>query len=113
MRSSGRAMTERAWHLISEFSPWRNPICVPAEGSHRRTTRDERSPHVENDRTAKAKETLIAGLGYSAPRAGRSAGRSLSWHGRGRGFKSHPVHFSMERSIFKTAKTVSRQIAKR
>src|SRR2546422_5832862 len=30
----------------------------------------------------------------AASRAGRSAGRSLSWHGRGRGFKSHPVHSS-------------------
>ena len=25
-------------------------------------------------------------------RAGRSAGRSLPWHGRGLGFKSRPVH---------------------
>ena len=25
--------------------------------------------------------------------AGRSVGRSLPWHGRGRGFKSLPVHF--------------------
>ena len=27
-------------------------------------------------------------------RAGRSAGRSLPWHGRGLGFKSRPVHFN-------------------
>ena len=30
---------------------------------------------------------------YSRSRAGRSAGRSLPWHGRGLGFKSRPVHF--------------------
>src|SRR5881397_4371759 len=57
------------------------------------SARDERCAHAKIDSTAKAKETLIEGPGYSASRAGRSAGRSLSWHGRGRGFKSHPVHF--------------------
>src|SRR6266571_9200237 len=56
------------------------------------SARDERRPHAKIDSTAKAKETLIEGPGYGASRAGRSAGRSLSWHGRGRGFKSHPVH---------------------
>ena len=60
---------------------------------HGRTARDERRSHAENDCTSTRKETLIAALQYSASRAGRSAGRSLSWHGRGRGFKSHPVHF--------------------
>ena len=59
----------------------------------RRTPRDKRRSHAENDCTSTRKETLIADLQYSASRAGRSAGRSLSWHGRGRGFKSHPVHF--------------------
>src|SRR2546422_2018369 len=58
----------------------------------RRTPRDKRRSHAENDCTSTRKETLIADLQYSASRAGRSAGRSLSWHGRGRGFKSHPVH---------------------
>src|SRR5207249_12106329 len=60
---------------------------------HRRPPRDEWCSHEENDCTSTGKETLIADLQYSASRAGRSAGRSLSWHGRGRGFKSHPVHF--------------------
>src|SRR5438309_1692975 len=42
------------------------------------------------------------GSRIEAPRAGRSAGRSLSWHGRGRGFKSHPVHtrYGSERLSF-------------
>jgi hypothetical protein len=40
-------------------------------------------------------KALKKGSASKAPRAGRSAGRSLSWHGRGRGFKSHPVHFSL------------------
>ena len=30
---------------------------------------------------------------YICQRAGRSAGRSLPWHGRGLGFKSRPVHY--------------------
>ena len=59
----------------------------------RREAWDERRSHAKNDCASTPKETLIAGLQYSALRAGRSAGRSLSWHGRGRGFKSHPVHF--------------------
>src|SRR5213594_1145786 len=63
---------------------------------HRRPSRDERCSHAENDCTTTRKETLIADLQYSASRAGRSAGRSLSWHGRGRGFKSHPVHSVLE-----------------
>src|SRR2546427_11760494 len=40
--------------------------------------------------------------------AGRSAGRSLSWHGRGRGFKSHPVHSSWLRIWTRTATCESR-----
>src|SRR5437867_4843694 len=59
---------------------------------NRCAARDERRSHEENGPAATRKETLIDGPGYSASRAGRSAGRSLSWHGRGRGFKSHPVH---------------------
>src|SRR2546425_505707 len=74
----------------------------------RRTPRDKRRSHAENDCTSTRKETLIADLQYSASRAGRSAGRSLSWHGRGRGFKSHPVHFSMERRAFRTRGSVKR-----
>src|SRR5256712_1412689 len=64
-----------------------------------RAARDERGSHEENDPAATLKETLIEGPGYSASRAGRSAGRSLSWHGRGRGFKSHPVHFSVKGTV--------------
>src|SRR5213594_1050135 len=66
---------------------------------HGRPSRDERCSHAENDSTSTRKETLIADLQYSASRAGRSAGRSLSWHGRGRGFKSHPVHFSVKGTV--------------
>src|SRR2546427_6329419 len=68
--------------------------CSQGRLPRRRTPRDKRRSHAENDCTSTRKETLIADLQYSASRAGRSAGRSLSWHGRGRGFKSHPVHFS-------------------
>src|SRR2546422_279689 len=68
-----------------------------------RGARDERGSHEENDPAATLKETLIEGPGYSASRAGRSAGRSLSWHGRGRGFKSHPVHSSWLRIWARTA----------
>src|SRR5438876_55748 len=78
--------------------PVRRPGGAPSDRCttylpHRRTPRDKRRSHAENDCTSTRKETLIADLQYSASRAGRSAGRSLSWHGRGRGFKSHPVHF--------------------
>ena len=67
---------------------------------NRRSSRDERRADAENDLPTTGEETLIAGLEYSASRAGRSAGRSLSWHGRGRGFKSHPVHSRSSRGSF-------------
>src|SRR5438128_294941 len=82
----GRGATSDQWKRINR----RDKRTFVRNG---RAARDERGSHEENDPPATLKETLIEGPGYSASRAGRSAGRSLSWHGRGRGFKSHPVHF--------------------
>src|SRR3989442_15258915 len=49
---------------------------------------------VEPPKGCPSREYLFIPASFRAMRwAGRSAGRSLSWHGRGRGFKSHPVHF--------------------
>ena len=82
-RRTGMAMVRHAGHVPKGGLPTS------------RSPRHKRCPHAKEILAMNREETLRTDLGYSALRAGRSAGRSLSWHGRGRGFKSHPVHFSL------------------
>src|SRR5437870_8092889 len=82
-RRTGMAMVRHAGHVPKGGLPTS------------RSPRHKRRPHAKEILAMTREETLRTDLGYSALRAGRSAGRSLSWHGRGRGFKSHPVHFSL------------------
>src|SRR5207244_10991528 len=92
-RRTGMAMVRHAGHVPKGGLPTS------------RSPRHKRRPHAKEILAMNREETLRTDLGYSALRAGRSAGRSLSWHGRGRGFKSHPVHFSVQDTVahFSTA----------